>query len=78
MAAGGFGLPPYSQEGENIGQATGFVPSAAVTTIDGNMMAEPLTAGDHHWNIVNGGYSIVGLGVIVANGQTWLTEDFAG
>lgn len=78
MAAGGFGMPPYSQEGENIGDAAGMSPSQAVAAIDAQMMAEPDSPGTHHWNIVNSGYTIVGVGVIVANGQTWLTEDFAG
>jgi uncharacterized protein YkwD len=78
MAAGGFGMPPYRQEGENIGQATGYSPADAVSAIDSQMMAEPLSYGNHHWNIVNSGYSILGIGIIVVNGQTWLTEDFAG
>ncbi len=78
MAAVGFPMPPYHQEGENIGEASGYSPSAAISVLDSTMMAEPLTPGDHHWNIVNAGYRLVGLGVVVANGQTWLTEDFAG
>lgn len=78
MAAVGFPMPPYHQEGENIGAASGYAPPAAVSALDSAMMAEPLSYGTHHWNIVNGGYSVVGVGIIVANGQTWLTEDFAG
>lgn len=78
MAAGGFTIPPYQQEGENIGDASGFSPPDAVSAINSSMMAEPATPGTHHWNIINSGYSIVGVGIVVANGQTWLTEDFAG
>ena len=70
MAAGGFPMPPYSQEGENIGQAAGVMPSNAVSLINNEMMAEPLSYGTHHWNIVNSSYKIVGLGIVVANGQT--------
>jgi uncharacterized protein YkwD len=78
MAAGGYTIPPYHQEGENIGDASGFSPSDAVSVINSSMMAEPATQGTHHWNIINSGYNIVGVGIVVANGQTWLTEDFAG
>ncbi len=78
MAYVGFPMPPYQQEGENIGDAAGYSPATAISALDSAMMAEPLTPGDHHWNIVNAGYSVVGVGVVVANGQTWLTEDFAG
>lgn len=78
MAYVGFPLPPYHQEGENVGEASGYSPAAAISALDSGMMAESLTPGDHHWNIVNAGYSLVGVGVVVANGQTWLTEDFAG
>jgi len=42
------------------------------------MMAEPLTPGDHHWNIVNPAYSSIGVGIIYVNNQVWLTEDFIG
>ncbi len=41
-------------------------------------MAEPLTTGNHHWNIINAAYSRVGLGVIYQGGALYFTEDFAG
>jgi len=64
--------------GENIGTADGYGLDGGITTIDNAMMAEPLTSGNHHFNIVNNAYTQVGLGVIYANGQVWLTEDFLG
>jgi len=68
----------YSTAGENIGMAGGYGLTGGVDTIDAGMMAEPLSYGNHHWNIVNAAYAQVGLGVIDANGQVWLTEDFVG
>ncbi len=60
--------------------AGGYGLSAGVDTIDAGMMAEPLddSAPNHHWNIVHAAYTQVGIGVIYANGQVWLTEDFIG
>lgn len=69
---------PFTTAGENIGMAGGYGLSGGVTTIDNEMMAEPLTQGDHHWNIVNAAYTQVGIGIIYANNQVWLTEDFVG
>jgi len=68
----------YGTAGENIGMAGGYSLSSGVTTIDNEMMAEPLSYGNHHWNIVNRAYSAAGIGIIQANGQVWLTEDFIG
>ncbi len=68
----------YGTAGENIGMASGYALSSGVTTIDNEMMAEPLTPGDHHWNIVNPAYSSIGVGIIYVNNQVWLTEDFIG
>ncbi len=64
--------------GENIGTADGYGLDGGITTIDNAMMAEPLTSGNHHYNIVNRAFTQVGLGIIFANGQVWLTEDFLG
>jgi len=68
----------FATAGENIGMAGGYGLTGGVAAVDSGMMAEPLTAGNHHWNIVNAAYTHVGLGVIYANGQVWLTEDFIG
>ncbi len=63
---------------ENIGSADGYGLDSGITTIDNAMMAESLTQYDHHYNIVNDANTEVGLGIIYANGQVWLTEDFIG
>jgi uncharacterized protein YkwD len=68
----------YTSAGENVGTATGYGLSGGVSTIDGAMFAEPLAQGNHHWNIVNAGYILVGIGIIYTNGRVWLTEDFVG
>jgi len=68
----------YSTAGENIGMAGGYGLDSGIDAVDSGMMSEPLSAGNHHWNIVNPGYTQVGIGVIYANGQVWLTEDFIG
>jgi uncharacterized protein YkwD len=64
--------------GENIGDTNGYAMTQGLDLIDRDMMAEPLTRGNHHWNIVNPAYTQVGLGVIYSNGEMWFTEDFAG
>lgn len=66
----------YGTWGENIGMAEGLGLTGGVARIDGDMMAEPLTAYDHHWNIVYPAFTRVGIGILYANGQVWLTEDF--
>lgn len=66
----------YGTWGENIGVAEGLGLAGGVARIDGDMMAEPLTAYDHHWNIVYPAFTRVGLGILYTNGQVWLTEDF--
>ncbi len=68
----------YRTAGENIGTATNYGLIGGLDMNDQNMMAEPLTPYDHHWNIINAGYTRTGIGVIYANGQEWLTEDFVG
>jgi uncharacterized protein YkwD len=68
----------YNHAGENIGMTDGYALTDGVNLTDKDMMAEPLTDGNHHWNIVNPAYTQVGLGIIYANGQVWLTEDFVG
>lgn len=66
----------YGTWGENIGVAAGLGLTGGVARIDGDMMAEPLTAYDHHWNIVYPAFTRVGIGILYTNGQVWLTEDF--
>lgn len=66
----------YATWGENIGMAEGLGLAGGVARIDADMMAEPLTAYDHHWNIVYPTFTRVGIGILYANGQVWLTEDF--
>lgn len=68
----------YTSAGENIGTSSGYGLIPGVEMNDRDMMAEPLTPYDHHWNIVNAGYAHTGIGVVYANGQEWLTEDFVG
>jgi uncharacterized protein YkwD len=68
----------FNTAGENIGMSGGLSLTAGVSTIDNEMMSEPLTPGNHHWNIVNPAYKQVGIGIIYANNQVWLTEDFIG
>jgi uncharacterized protein YkwD len=68
----------FHEAGENIGDSSGYATIPGIAFVDKNMMAEPNTEGTHHWNIVYAGYKSAGIGVIVASGQVWLTEDFVG
>lgn len=75
LAAAGI---PFTTVGENAGMAAGGTVIATVDLLDVGMMAEPVVEGDHRWNIVYRGYNRVGVGIIYAEGQTWVTEDLAG
>ena len=66
----------YGTWGENIGMAQGLGLAGGVARIDAGMMAESLTPYDHHWNIVYPAFTRVGIGILYANSQVWLTEDF--
>ena len=68
----------FTSWGENIGTSSGLGVMGGITQIDDGMMAEPLVQYDHHWSIIHAAFTQVGLGVIYANGQVWLTEDFIG
>jgi uncharacterized protein YkwD len=68
----------YRAAGENIGETVGYALTAGLDRDDRDMMAEPLAAGNHHWNIVNPAYTRVGLGVIYVGTQLYFTEDFVG
>ena len=71
---------PFSSWAENIGTGSMGGGSAldVIAVLDAQMMAEPDQSGTHRANIVHGSSNGVGLGVIVARGQVWLTEDFVG
>ncbi len=68
----------YTAAGENIGMSGGYGLRSGINAVDSGMMAEPNTAGTHHWNIVHAAYTGVGVGIIYVKGQVWLTEDFVG
>jgi uncharacterized protein YkwD len=68
----------FMRWGENIGRASASDVLSGIAQVDAWMMAEPLTHGNHHWNIVNPAYTQLGVGVIVNNGEVWFTEDFGG
>ena len=66
--------------GENIAMECARDPATAVRNIEAWMMAEPLSEGsyNHHWNLVYGGYTRVGIAFGVARNGCWvMTEDFA-
>jgi uncharacterized protein YkwD len=65
---------PFSSAAENVGTASGASPPAAATTIDGNILANPI----YRANLLNPLFTRVGIGVAFANGQAWTTEDFVG
>lgn len=68
----------YRAAGENIGETVGYALLDGLDREDHDMMAEPLTPGNHHWNIVSPAYTRVGLGVVYRDGQLYFTEDFVG
>ena len=71
---------PFTSWAENIGTgSTGGASALAVLDVlDAQMMAEPNEPGTHRANILQGSSTGVGLGIVVADGQVWLTEDFVG
>jgi uncharacterized protein YkwD len=68
----------FTRWGENIGRCGDRDPLSGIAQVDAAMMAEPLTQGNHHWNIVNPAYTQLGVGVIDAGGAVYFTEDFGG
>lgn len=68
----------FGSYGENIAWSYNPSITQGITDNDHAMMAEPLTPYTHHWNIVQAAFTRVGVGIVVANGQEWLTEDFVG
>jgi uncharacterized protein YkwD len=68
----------FMAAGENIADSSGVAAATGIDEVDSMMIAEPLTVGNHHWNIVNASYTSAGIGVVYVKGQLWLTEDFVG
>jgi uncharacterized protein YkwD len=77
---------PHTAAGENVGVASGD-PAAAVLWIHHSMMNEgpcphtgcpgaELEQHGHYLNLLNPAYRHVGIGIVVQNEITWLTEDF--
>jgi uncharacterized protein YkwD len=64
--------------GENIGESAGYALLDGLDRDDRDMMAEPLTAGNHHWNLANRAYTRIGPGVTYVGIQLYFTEDFVG
>ena len=68
----------HSTWAENIGYTINSGLTSGINRTDAAMMSEPDANYDHHYNIVNPANTQIGLGVIYANGQMWMTEDFIG
>lgn len=75
---------PYRTAGENVGLSSTGNELDDLLTINHLMMQEPHTAAvcavtvNHACNILNRAYRHIGIGVYMAGGVTWLTEDFIG
>ncbi len=74
----------WSTVGENVGENYSGNELTDLETMHREMMSETHTAAyckaydNHACNILNTNYVQVGIGIYVANGTTWLTEDFTG
>lgn len=74
----------YMHAGENVGEATTGSVLEDLRTLHQQMMSEPHSIAacasmvSHACNILDPAYSYIGIGIDVAGGTTWLTEDFAG
>lgn len=72
----------YSSAGENVGDSGSGNPAQDLQILDRLMISEPHSAvlcsteANHACNILNPAYHRVGIGVYLAAGTTWLTEDF--
>ena len=77
----------HQMSGENVGMASGQ-PGDALLMLNQMMLAEGPCPGScspgvreqhgHYLNLMDATFHHVGLGVVVQDGQTWLTEDFTG
>lgn len=68
---------PYTDAGENLGQAGGQPLTVEIDALNAAMMAEPLDGTSHHDVIVDPGLHRVGIGICIEPGNTvYLTEDF--
>lgn len=72
----------YTAVGENVGVASTGAVLQDLGTLDQEMMSEPhnrsicAAAVNHACNILSPSFHRVGIGIYVAQGYTWLTEDF--
>jgi uncharacterized protein YkwD len=72
----------YRSVGENVGEANTGDETQDLATINNLMMGEPhnrttcASTINHACNIMNQSFHHVGIGLVYANGTTWLTEDF--
>jgi uncharacterized protein YkwD len=77
---------PYTHTGENVGEDQAD-PGSAVLTLNRLMVGEgpcptvpcvgpAFEAHGHYMNLLNPAYTHVGIGIVLRNGVTWLTEDF--
>jgi uncharacterized protein YkwD len=67
----------FDDAAENIGQTLSIAPFTALTTLNAEMMAEPLVAGTHHAIIMSPLYHHVGIGIFLDTRRgLYLTEDF--
>jgi hypothetical protein len=70
--------------GENAGMYRSWSVGHDLRAINAMMMVEAHgsvlcgAAVDHACTILNPGYRYVGIGIYIARGSTWLTEDFIG
>ncbi|GAC1406409.1 MAG: hypothetical protein NVSMB65_21440 [Chloroflexota bacterium] len=79
MEAGGYRIPPYTTQGENIGWTQGYTSlQAAVEAIHAGMMAEPAGQQNHRSTILNPQFRLLGVGIVALDDRVWVTEDFAG
>jgi uncharacterized protein YkwD len=72
----------YTSAGENVGESSNGNLAQALQAMQGMMMSEPHSRSlcsstvNHACNILSAGFRYVGIGIYVAKGTTWLTEDF--
>jgi uncharacterized protein YkwD len=62
------------RNGENVGYATGFSEEDSLSSIETDLLSDPIA----NANILNPFFTQVGIGVVYQDGEMWLTEDFTG
>ncbi len=71
----------YTTVGENVGEASTGVALQDLRVLDKAMMSEPhqhstcAATVNHACNVLNPNFHQVGIGIYLAQGTTWLTED---